>query len=232
MRERFRTGSVVRLCAVGSMPAARSAPGERRVATHDRRRPRASQPRCFASRLSVCGPSGVRLTRASVGGGLSLAGLLVLIGALPWPTALAQPLFGNAELPTGWLSVSVAIGDLDGDGDSDLVVANAGDDNVSVLLNHGDGRFADHVVYRTPHAPQCVAIGDLDGDGDADFAVANSFGDNVSLLPNHGDGTFAANVLYGVGGPRCVALGDLDGDGDIDLTDASTLLAVYGTSCS
>ncbi|MCH7720899.1 MAG: VCBS repeat-containing protein, partial [Planctomycetes bacterium] len=75
---------------------------------------------------------------------------------------------------------SVAIGDLDGDGDADLAVANRYSDNVSVLLNNGDGTFAADVLYGVGDQPQSVAIGDLDGDGDADLAVANPGSDTVS----------------------------------------------------
>ncbi|GAH08116.1 unnamed protein product, partial [marine sediment metagenome] len=44
-------------------------------------------------------------------------------------------------------SLVVAIGDLDGDLDLDLAVANNISDNVSVLLNNGDGTFAADVTY-------------------------------------------------------------------------------------
>ena len=70
---------------------------------------------------------------------------------------------------------SVAIGDLDGDLDLDLAVANQGvSDDVSVLLNNGDGTFAADVTYGVGDEPLSVAIGDLDGDLDLDLAVANA----------------------------------------------------------
>ncbi len=85
----------------------------------------------------------------------------------------------------GTAPASVALGDLDGDGDLDLAVANGGfggGDSISVLLNQGDGTFADDVLYLADEHPLSVAIGDLDGDGDLDLAVANSWADNVSVL--------------------------------------------------
>ena len=42
---------------------------------------------------------------------------------------------------------SVCAADLDGDGDSDLAVANYGSNNVSILKNNGDGTFAAAVNY-------------------------------------------------------------------------------------
>ncbi len=80
---------------------------------------------------------------------------------------------------------SVAIGDLDGVNGPDLAVANqfSGDD-VSVLLNQGDGTFAAAVVYAAGDSPSSVAIGDLDGVNGPDLAVANRDSDDVSVLLN------------------------------------------------
>ncbi len=82
----------------------------------------------------------------------------------------------------------MAIGDLDGDHDADLAVANAFSQDVSVLLNNGDGTFAADVTYGAGLGPRSVAIGDLDGDLDLDLAVANEFGRNVSVLLNNCEG--------------------------------------------
>jgi hypothetical protein len=118
----------------------------------------------------------------------------------------------------GW----VAIGDLNSDGRPDLVVANNDSDNVSVLLNNGDGTFAAQVKYAAGYGPISVAIADLDRDGELDLAVANQPTENVSVLLNNGDGTFATQIRYSAGdGPRSVAIGDLDDDGDLDLATAN-----------
>ena len=77
---------------------------------------------------------------------------------------------------------SVAIGDLDGDGWPDLAVGNTFSDDVSVLLNNGDGTLAPAVSYPTGDRAQSVAIGDLDGDGLNDMAVANEVDDTVSVF--------------------------------------------------
>ncbi|MCH7720887.1 MAG: VCBS repeat-containing protein, partial [Planctomycetes bacterium] len=71
---------------------------------------------------------------------------------LPEVNADCSTLFGP-DVPYGAGSgpLAVAVGDLNGDGDADLAVANSGvfggGDNVSVLLNNGDGTFADDVLY-------------------------------------------------------------------------------------
>jgi hypothetical protein len=92
--------------------------------------------------------------------------------------------------PTGTRPTAVAIGDLNEDGDLDLVAANFESNTASVLLGHGDGSFDPHVEYATGVAPFDVAIGDLNGDGHADLALPNSMTATVSVLCGNGDGTF------------------------------------------
>ena len=81
---------------------------------------------------------------------------------------------------------SVAIGDLNGDGDLDLAVANLFSNDVSVLLGNGDGTFQSAVNHETGDLSISVAIGDLNGDGHLDLAVANENSNNVSILINTG----------------------------------------------
>jgi hypothetical protein len=128
----------------------------------------------------------------------------------------------------------VAVGDLDGDDDADLVTADSGTNQVSVLLGNGDGSFAAHVDYPVGDTPQSVAVGDLDGNGSSDLAVANSaFGeDSVSVLLGNGDGTFRLKTDYATGGrPQSVAVGDVNGDHKLDLATAdlgNTLSVLIG----
>ena len=68
--------------------------------------------------------------------------------------------------------MSVAIGDLNGDGNPDLATANESANSVSVLLNRGDGTYEAKHDYETGGQPLSLAIGDLNGDGRADLATA------------------------------------------------------------
>jgi hypothetical protein len=128
------------------------------------------------------------------------------------------------DYATGSSPISVAIGDLNGDGKPDLVIANDTDwYNVSVLLNRGDGNFETKRDYGGGLPGRSVAIGDLDGDAAPDLATASSEGNTVSVLLNQGDGSFSARRDYGTPpDPYLVAIADLNGDGRADLVTANT----------
>jgi hypothetical protein len=116
---------------------------------------------------------------------------------------------------TGPLPSSVAVGDFNGDGFSDLVVAT---DSASVLLGKADGTFQRAVGYPAGDSPYAVAVGDFNGDGIADLAVADIAGGQVEVLLGKGNGTFQAAVSYAVGPlPTAVKVADFNGDGVPDL---------------
>jgi hypothetical protein len=142
----------------------------------------------------------------------------------------------------GYNADSIAVGDVNGDGIPDVVVANdcgndpscsgSSDGNVSVLLGNGAGSFLTAVIYDSGGVyPFSVAIGDVNGDGIPDLAVANqcglandcSLGGGAGVLLGNGNGTFQAPVSYNAGGEGgySVAIGDVNGDGRPDLVMAT-----------
>jgi len=146
----------------------------------------------------------------------------------------------------GWEGVvSLAIGDVNGDGHPDLVVANqcpaCGTGGVSVLLGNGDGTFRAPVTYDSGGINAVsVAIGDLNGDGHPDLVVSNycfvSGGSctgysGVSVLLGNGDGTFQAPATYNSGGDYVgqVVVGDVNGDAHPDVVVAN---ACPNSGCS
>jgi hypothetical protein len=126
------------------------------------------------------------------------------------------------EIGGGYQAQALYTSDLDNDGDIDLAAVNGGYDNVSILLNNGDGTYAASTEYEVGDDPRSVFISDLDGDGNNDLAVANYYGDSVSVLLNTGDGTFTPKVSYFIDGlPSSVIASDIDGDGDNDILVAN-----------
>jgi hypothetical protein len=121
---------------------------------------------------------------------------------------------------------SLAAADLDGDGDRDLAVANAGTDDVTILRNNGSGNFSEPASSPEPVGdfPFSVVAGDLDGDGDQDLAVPNEFDNNVSILRNNGSGNFSepGSSPEQVGdGPIAIVAANFDADADTDLAVAN-----------
>jgi hypothetical protein len=83
---------------------------------------------------------------------------------------------------TGTGPLSVATGDLNGDGKLDLVSANNRDDTASVLLGDGKGNFTLASSQTTGTEPYSIAVGDFNGDGRLDLATANAGSNTLSIL--------------------------------------------------
>jgi VCBS repeat protein/List-Bact-rpt repeat protein len=131
---------------------------------------------------------------------------------------------------TGQGSLSVAVGDVNGDGQPDLAVANYYSNDVSVLLGNGDGSFQATQSFATAGPnPVTVAMSDVNGDGRPDLAVTNSANTtsgampgNISVLLGNGNGTFQPARTIDVGiTPAFVAVRDVNGDGRPDLAVAN-----------
>jgi hypothetical protein len=123
--------------------------------------------------------------------------------------------------------VEARLDDLDGDGHLDIAVANAETDNVTVLLNGGDGTQYATSTFFIGGDPFGLALGDLDGDGDPDMAVTHlgTIIDPlaaVSVLLNDGQGQFSFGMDLTAGTrPSSAAIGDIDHDGRNDIVVGS-----------
>ena len=93
----------------------------------------------------------------------------------------------------------MAVGDVNGDGKPDIVVANDDSNTVSVLLGNGNGTFQAQQTFATGTDPSSVAVGDVNGDGKPDLVVANDGSNTVSVLLGNGNGTFQAQQTFATG---------------------------------
>jgi hypothetical protein len=93
-------------------------------------------------------------------------------------------------------TLAVAIGDVNGDGRPDVVVANLGS-GMAVLLGNGDGTFRAPVAYETGGDNDAVAVADVNGDGKLDVLIGDQI--TVNVLLGNGDGTFQPEVAYPCG---------------------------------
>ncbi len=137
---------------------------------------------------------------------------------------------------------STAAGDLNGDGQPEIVTVNcdSNTDDLTIYLNNGDGTFQSGVYYAPAQNsgagtaadiyPVAVTIADVNGDGKPDLVSSNYDSSDVTILLGNGDGTVQVpNVGFATGGeveyPALVA--DFNGDGlaDIIIPDQNYSLA-------
>ncbi len=158
------------------------------------------------------------LVSVALPGGVAADGLVIA-------TFLAAPGAGafvdTHEGLTGDHPTTVSMGDVNGDGHLDAVVANGGGgpaSNMAVFLNDGHGALVPAGTFAPDTAAHRATLGDLDGDGDLDCVVVYYASSTPNVWRNDGHGVFTSfGPSLGSFPSLCVELADVDGDKDLDI---------------
>jgi FG-GAP-like repeat len=153
------------------------------------------------------------------------ANVTILLGAGDGTFSSSQTIALGGE-PHG-----IAVLDVDGDGDPDIVDANVGSNNLALLINNGAGVFGSPTYFDGGvDGEYGLASADMNGDSITDLVVGGRNGEEINTMLGNGNGTFsAAGIAEPSGGATwVVVLGDVDGDGALDVAAANDGTANVG----
>jgi FG-GAP-like repeat/Putative Ig domain/FG-GAP repeat len=131
---------------------------------------------------------------------------------------------GDLFVTTGFAEAG-AVGDFNGDGKLDVIVASGGTtafpgSGLAVSLGNGDGTFTQGSTspILLGSLLSSIVTADFNGDGKLDLAVTDSAGNAVIILLGNGDGTFGPPTTIPVGNsPESIIAADFNNDGKLDL---------------
>lgn len=154
----------------------------------------------------------------AAGNGLGSGGVYLSLGN-------GDGTFQAASVVAGGGVLKVAIGDLNGDGKTDILSSANGTGNISVRLGTGSGTFGGAIATGLSSNGSNLAIGDLNGDGVQDIVYGSASG--ISTALGRGNGNFQTAVLVSTASSiGNISLADVNNDGALDIA-ASNSSSVY-----
>ncbi len=142
------------------------------------------------------------------------------------------------DIATGLVPISVASGDIDGDGKADLAVISEVGKKLAVFRNtstSGNISFAAFNEFPGTFSPDAIAIGDIDGDNKLDIAVSDNQSTVFSVYRNTssiGSVSFATRNDFLSEPGRSITLGEMNGDGKPDLIVAGLNASIHQNNSS
>jgi hypothetical protein len=173
-----------------------------------------------ASDVATPSTANVTVVNPSPGGGVSNTQFFSIVVPGASISFLPAVTYGSGES----VPASVAVADLNGDGDLDVVVANTS--TVGMLLGNGDGTLQSAITYPAGSIQSSIAVADFRGDGRLDVVTSGESSTvpfAASVLLGNGAGGFQPPAEYGSGGvdDNSVAVADVNGDGNPDIVVAN-----------
>ena len=142
---------------------------------------------------------------------------------------------GSFQSPTriavGSHPTSIAVGDLNSDTNTDIVVANGNDNSISVFLGTGTGSFSANGTVSVGSYPSAIRLSQINSSSDSnlDIVVSNRDSNSVSVLLGQGNGSFLTPTTVSIEDasatgplPVGIAVGDFNNDGFQDVATANS----------